>query len=113
MQEDNRRDQRSREIMFYLVIFALMGAFRNRLNRVLSAWRSLIGHMIWSISYDSYHMDHTVWYILYQVFFPDHPKIVALFNEDIFKCAVSEIIIPPNNNSDVFPLVQKSGPYDA
>ena len=39
--------------------------------------------------------------------FPDHPKIVALFNEDIFKCAVSEIIIPPNNNSDVFPLVQK------
>ena len=38
--------------------------------------------------------------------FPDHPKIVALFNEDIFKCAVSEIIIPPNNNS-VFPLVQK------
>ena len=39
--------------------------------------------------------------------FPEHTKIFALFNEDIFKCAVSEIIIGPKNNPDVFPLVKK------
>ena len=39
--------------------------------------------------------------------FPEHSKICALFNEDIFKCAVTEIIIGPKNNSDVFPLVHK------
>ena len=37
----------------------------------------------------------------------EHSKISQLINEDIFKCAVSEIIIGPKNSSDVFPVVIK------
>ena len=49
-------------------------------------------------------MSHIIWVILLKSF-SAHSKIIATFNEDDFKCAVSEIMIGAKKEN--FPVVEK------
>ena len=83
-----------------MVVFAIMGSIREGLqlksNRIILLHSKIFCNL--SINKSS----------CFEVHFEAHPKITEKFNEDHLRCAISEIIIGPKDNSDeVLLVIQK------